>query len=236
MEVSTQRIHPRERLACAMELLGGAKVIADIGCDHGRLSCALVQSGRAERCIAVDISEPSLKKAEKLAVQLGVSNCVETRLGDGLTPLATGEADALAILGMGGTLMTRILEASEAPLAGASLCVLQPMRAAEDIRRWLYERRYPVLDDRVVLDAGRFYQIFSVAPPTDAPQALPAGWPDDCFILGYKAFELHEPNLFRLTERMLQTTERKRRTQKSSLLDRQAEQLRKILSFREEVK
>ena len=236
MEVSTQRIHPRERLACAMELLGGANVVADIGCDHGRLSCALVQSGRAQRCIAVDISAPSLKKAEKLAAQLGVSDRVETRLGDGLAPLAAGEADALAILGMGGTLMTRILEAAEAPLAGASLCVLQPMRAAEDIRRWLFECGYPVIDDRVVLDAGRFYQIFSVAPPTDAPQALPAGWPKDCFILGYKAFERREPNLFSLAERMLQTTERKRRTQRSDLLDRQAEQLLKILSFREEAR
>jgi tRNA (adenine22-N1)-methyltransferase len=236
MEVSTQRIHPRERLACAMELLGDASVVADIGCDHGRLSCALVQSGRAQRCIAVDISAPSLKKAEKLAAQLGVSDCVETRIGDGLAPLTAGEADALAILGMGGTLMTRILEAPETPLAGAKLCVLQPMRAAEDIRRWLFERRYPVIDDRVVLDAGRFYQIFSVAPPTDALQALPAGWPEDCFILGYKAFERREQNLFRLAERMLQTTERKRRTQRSVLLDRQAEQLRKILSFREEAR
>lgn len=230
-----QRIHPRERLACAMELLGGAKVVADIGCDHGRLSCALVQSGRAERCIAVDISLPSLKKAERLADMLGVSDRVETRLGDGLAPLATGEADALAILGMGGTLIARILDATNTPLAGAKLCVLQPMRAAEDIRRWLFERSYPILDDRVVLDAGRYYQIFSVAPPTNAPRALPTGWPDDCFLLGYRAFERREPNLFRLAERMLQTTERKRKTQKSELLDRQAEQLRQILSFREEV-
>ncbi|HQQ41039.1 MAG TPA: class I SAM-dependent methyltransferase [Clostridia bacterium] len=230
-----QRIHPRERLACAMELLGGEKVVADIGCDHGRLSCALVQSGRAERCIAVDISQPSLKKAEQLAAQLGVFDRVETRLGDGLAPLTTGEADALAILGMGGTLMVRILEAPNTPLAGANLCVLQPMRAAEDIRRWLYERKYKVIDDRVVLDAGRYYQIFSVAPPADARQALPAGWPVDCFLLGYKAFERCEPNLFRLAERMLQTTERKRKTQKSELLDRQAEQLRQILSFREEL-
>ena len=236
MEVTTQRIHPRERLACAMELLGGAKVVADIGCDHGRLSCALVQIGRAERCIAVDISLPSLKKAEQLAALLCVSDRVETRLGDGLAPLTTGEADALAILGMGGTLMTRILEAPEVPLAGAQLCVLQPMRAAEDIRKWLYERCYPVLDDRVVLDTGRFYQIFSVAPPTNTQQTLPDGWPEDCFILGYKAFERREPNLFRLAERMLQTTERKRKTQKSKLLDRQAEQLRQILSFREEAR
>ncbi|MEN6339014.1 MAG: class I SAM-dependent methyltransferase [Clostridiaceae bacterium] len=234
MELSKQRIHPRERLACAMELLGGATVVADIGCDHGRLSCALVQSDAVERCIGIDISEPSLKKAEKLADLLGVSDRVETRLGDGLTALKDGEADALAILGMGGTLMVRILEAASTPLTGASRCVLQPMRAAEDIRRWLFEHNYPVLDDRVVLDTGRFYQIFSIAPPANARQTMPAGWPEDCFLLGYRAFERREPNLFLLAERMLQTTERKRKTQNSQILTMQAEQLRQILSFREE--
>jgi tRNA (adenine22-N1)-methyltransferase len=122
-----QRIHPRERLACAMELLGGEKVVADIGCDHGRLSCALVQSGRAERCIAVDISAPSLKKAEKLAAQLGVSDRVETRLGDGLAPLATGEADALAVSD-GRPRSDAILKRPNAACR-SDLCVLQPMRA-----------------------------------------------------------------------------------------------------------
>jgi tRNA (adenine22-N1)-methyltransferase len=73
-------IHPRERLGSAMELLCGCAVVADIGCDHGRLSCALVQQGIARRCIAVDISEPSLKKTERLASRVGVSDRVETRL------------------------------------------------------------------------------------------------------------------------------------------------------------
>ena len=139
MQQDGQRIHPRERLDCAIELLSGAQVVADVGCDHGRLSCALIQRNLASRCIAIDISEPSLKKAERLVRQIGAQDRVETRLGDGLQPLAAGEADAIAILGMGGTLMAQILSV-DPPLKGAKKCVLQPMRAAEDIHREVMER------------------------------------------------------------------------------------------------
>lgn len=228
-----QAIQPRERLACAMELLSGARVVADVGCDHGRLSCALVQRDLAQRCIAIDVSAPSLEKAARLACQIGAQDRVETRLGDGLTPLETGEADALAILGMGGTLMARILDVIP-PLKGARRCVLQPMRAAEDIRRWLYERNYPVLNDRVVLEAGRYYQVFSIGQPNAERQPLPKGWPEDCFLLGYTAYARREPQMKQLADRMLASVQKKCRTQRSSALDRQLLQLQQILSNWEE--
>lgn len=212
-----------------MEQLTGARVVADVGCDHGRLSCALIQSGAAQKCIAIDISGPSLKKADRLIRLIGVEDRVETRLGDGLNPLSAGEADALAILGMGGTLMIHILDVSP-PLMGAKTCVLQPMRTAEDIRRWLWEHNYPVLDDRVVLDAGRFYQVFSIGQPASEKQRPPKDWPEDCFLLGYTAFARREPLMKPLAERMLATTNRKRKTQRAQALDRQAAQLEQILS------
>ena len=229
MEQDGQRIHPRERLDCAIELLSGARVVADVGCDHGRLSCALIQRNLVSRCIATDISEPSLQKAERLIRKIGAQDRIETRLGDGLMPLTAGEADALAILGMGGTLMTQILDVNP-PLMGAARCVLQPMRAAKDIRRWLIERNYPVLDDRVVLDTGRYYQIFSVGQPLPRAQSLPDGWPEGCFFLGYTAFARREPMMRQLAERLLATARRKQRTQRAQALETQTRQLEQILN------
>ena len=129
--------------------------------------------------------------------------------------------------------MTRILDVVP-PLKGARVCVLQPMRAAEDIRRWLYERNYPVLADRVVYEAGRYYQVFSVGLPLVARQPLPQGWPEDCFLLGYAAFARRESLLRPLAEHMLTSVQKKRRTQRSEILDRQMEQLQQILSNWEE--
>lgn len=227
MEYDGQKIHPRERLECAVELLSDAHVVADVGCDHGRLSCTLIQRNRAEKCIAIDISEPSLKKAERLLQKIGAQDRIETRLGDGLAPLSVGEADAIAILGMGGTLIAQILDVSP-PLMGAKKCVVQPMRGAEEIRRWLYQRNYPVLEDRVVFDTGRYYQIFSVGEPTEKPQALPIDWPEDCFLLGYTAFQNREPLMKPLIEQMLATTRRKLKTQHAEALLQQAAQLEQI--------
>jgi len=233
MQSEKRQIQPRERLACAIELLSGASVVADVGCDHGRLSCALVQRNIAKKCIAIDVSASSLEKAARLARQVGVEDRVETRLDDGLTPLETGEADAIAILGMGGTLMARILDV-DPPLKGASICVLQPMRATEDIRRWLYERNYPVLQDRVVYEAGRYYQVFSLGQPLSERQPLPQGWPEDCFLLGYTAFARRETLMKPFAEHMLASVQKKRRTQRSDALDRQGSQLQQILSYWEE--
>ena len=96
--------------------------------------------------------------------------------------LQCGEADAVAMLGMGGTLMARLLDACEQPLMGARLLVLQPMRAEEDIRRYLYEHGYRIRDDRVVRDAGRLYQVFSVLPPCAGERDdWPVGFPAGCF-------------------------------------------------------
>lgn len=227
-------LQPRARLVAAMELLCGVDTLADIGCDHGRLSCAMIQRGYAARCIAIDSSEPSLQKARELAARVGVEDRVETRLGDGLKPLALGEADALALLGMGGTLIRRILEADMDVFRAARRVVLQPMRAADDIRRWLYEQNCHVIEDRVACQNGRYYQVFSVTPPQDALQRVPNGWPKDCFFLGYTAFCQRTAHFDALARRMLKKCERKLASERAPALERQAEQIRTILRLWEE--
>lgn len=219
-----------------MDMISGSGTVADIGCDHGRFSCALIQQGLATRCIAIDISEPSLEKANRLAGFVGVSDRVETRLGNGFEPLAVGEADAVAILGMGGTLMARLLDACEMPLQGAKKAIFQPMRAAADIREYLFLHGYPILDDRVVEEGGRLYQVFCAEAPTGNGTGipLPEGWPADCFLLGYQAFANRDPLTRTLAQRMLNGYEKNLKTASTPKLIRQAEQMRQILQNWEE--
>jgi len=235
MDLTLRTLRPDARLSCAMELLFGARVVADVGCDHGRLACALAQRGAA-RCIAIDISPASIEKTRRLAAHIGVSDRVDARLGDGLTPITPGEADAAAILGVGGSLMARMLEAAEEPLAGARRCVLQPMRGVAEIRRWLFFRGYVVLDDRVVYEGGRYYQVFSAAPPgeRERAQTLPDGWPEDFFDLGFVALERREPLFGALAERLLAQTERRRRAQHAEALKRRSDDLKRVLRLWEE--
>ena len=101
------------------------KTIADIGCDHGLLSIALAASGRYKGVVGVDVSSRALEDGallfyKKMKVILGSDTYqyhsldsldrgelldsilpVQFRVGDGLAPLVSGEADSICIAGVG---------------------------------------------------------------------------------------------------------------------------------------
>ena len=117
-------VHLTPRLRCALSMLNGSGIVADIGCDHGRLTAALLQQHACEQVIAADISEPSLEKAKQLLFHIGLNDRVSFRLGNGLDVLDRSEnVDAIALLGMGGTLMV------ELPLSFCSRCVRKAIYA-----------------------------------------------------------------------------------------------------------
>lgn len=171
---------------------------ADIGCDHGRLSIGLLQRGLATRVIATELSAPSLEKARRLAQITNRADQMDFRVGSGLSVLAQGEAEELAICGMGGALIADILAAAAQPLAGAVHCVLQPMRGVEALRRYLFSAGYRIEAERIALDQGRYYQVMRAVSGRDA---FPPGWPEGCFLLGPKS--LADPLLPALLRHML---------------------------------
>ena len=185
MRMRSVNITPR--LEAALGMLDGVDTVADIGCDHGRLTAALLQRHVCRRVIASDVSGPSLEKARALIGYIGLADRVSFREGDGCSVLAPGECDAIALLGMGGTLMVRILEACSVPIAGAKAVVLQPMRAQDDIRRYLHQNYYHIVCDRIVLDHGRLYQVLK-AVPGSSMDPLPSGFPENFYDVGYRAY------------------------------------------------
>ena len=227
-------IHLSARLSLALDMLAGAGTVADIGCDHGRLACALAQQDAAARVIAVDIAEAPLERARQLVSRTGLAGRVELRLGDGLTALLPGEADAICLLGMGGTLMARLLDEATEPFQGAKRIVFQPMRAAEDIRRYLYERGCHILEDRLVLDAGRIYQVFMAGPPSAEQHPLPPGWPADYHKLGYTAFMRRDPLLGLVVNKRLAQLEKRVKKEYAEALYCEITQLRQIADALEE--
>ena len=227
-----RRIHLRPRLAAAARLIGQAHTVADIGCDHGRLSVALLQSGAVWRSIASDISAASLEKARALAMYVGLQDRIETRCAGGFQALLEQEADAIAICGMGGTLMLEILSEARIPLMGAIKAVFQPMRGIEELRSYLYASGYRVQEDVIVHDAGRFYQVFSVIPGQDA---LPAGWPEGFFGLGPRA--MGEDLFVPLAQQMLTQVQSRLTTavgtRGEAALQKTAQDLQTVLRLRE---
>ena len=142
-----------ERLTAIAEQAAGVRTVCDVGSDHGKLACWLVQTGRAERAVATDISAPRLKKAVRLA------DLVETRTGDGLDPVADREADAVVIAGMGGDLVAGILERAHAQGKRFARFVLSPNTHPERVRGVVADVGHRIVRDFSAECAGKKYTV-----------------------------------------------------------------------------
>ena len=112
--------------------------IADIGTDHGLLAIALAATGRYEKVIGADVSEQALENGalsfyRKVQEALARDNAAETydlpvefRFGNGLSVLNGGEANSVAIAGMGVNTMMQILNEKDLQRIGTTTLVLQP--------------------------------------------------------------------------------------------------------------
>ncbi|OQB24693.1 MAG: tRNA (adenine(22)-N(1))-methyltransferase [Firmicutes bacterium ADurb.Bin182] len=200
----------RPRLEAAASMLAGADCIADIGCDHGRLGIALLQRGLCKRVIASDVSGDSLQKAMQLSQKCGMDGRLLFRLGEGLKVLKPGEADAIAIAGMGGSLITDILIRDELVARAANRIVMQPMRGEEQLRYYLNNNGYRIMDETLIRDAGRFYQLLCAS--SGEPERKPAGWPDKLYKVGWVTYEKEDPLLSAYIKKLLAGNKRRLET------------------------
>lgn len=159
-------------------------IVADIGCDHGKLGYYLLGTDRAAAVIATDISADSLSKARELAFDNGVSDLMDTRLGDGLEPLRDGEADTVVIAGLGGDVISEILAGANADGKSFGHFVLSPNTHPEKVRKELLKCGHKIIVDDEVECAGKRYTLIKTERGEDCL--------DDMQILYGKFFETSE--------------------------------------------
>ncbi len=155
-----------DRLSKAAALFPACAYGADIGADHGRLSCYLLESGKCGRMCVADISESSLEKAKKLLTRRGLDDRADILAGDGLSVLPR-PAEAIAILGMGGRTLSHILLSGKDRLCGAAL-ILSAHTEIETVRRALVELGYRIEAEEIALAAGRVYVVLRAVPGEEA--------------------------------------------------------------------
>jgi len=148
------------RLKLIADMAAGGKKIADIGCDHGKVSVYLAEKG--SEVYAVDISEPSLEKAIQLAEIKGVRDRIKFYCDDGLDSIKNIDFNAIIIAGMGWRMIADILENNKDCVKKAETLILQPMDSVIDLRGFICRHQLVIRDEKLVWDEGRLYTIFSV--------------------------------------------------------------------------
>lgn len=148
-------------MALARQVPSGAR-FADVGTDHARLPVWLLEQGVIDHAIASDLREGPLARAQRTAARHGVTDRVSFRLGGGLAPLAPGEADVVAIAGMGGETIAAIL--AEAPWIRAEgvTFLLQSMTSTDALRRWLDGHGWSIQRETLVREEGTIYVVLTV--------------------------------------------------------------------------
>lgn len=168
--------HLSDRLGTVVSLSGACRCAADVGCDHAFVPISLVQSGQAERAIAMDVRKGPLSIARRNILEAGLSDRIETRLSDGLEALHAGEADLVIIAGMGGLLMQRILREGAEVLRSVDRLVLSPQSDADCVRRTVCSEdgsglHFSIEEERFLKEDGKYYTVMRLVR-TDAPILL----------------------------------------------------------------
>ncbi len=156
------------RLQTCLDALHPLQSIADIGTDHAYLPCAGLLRGQLKRAIAADVGVGPLEAAKATISKYNLDDLIEARLGSGLSVIKPGEVEGVVIAGMGGKLITSILEA-DIPLAKSfNRLILQPNLDANVLRTFLMKNQFEIVDEKIVLDEKKFYEII-VAQPSQTP-------------------------------------------------------------------
>ncbi len=157
-----------ERLSAVAALVPQGARLADIGTDHAYLPIHLLQRGRIEAAFACDLRQGPLERGRAAAEAFAVRG-ISFRCCDGLRGLQPHEADTIAIAGMGGETIIKILAGVPWSRAPGLRFLLQPMSGIAELRQWLFEAGYRMEADILLREEGRFYHVFSIVPGQDTP-------------------------------------------------------------------
>ena len=146
------------RLMTAVQFVRKGARFADIGTDHAYLPIYLLNSGAIKCAIAADINQGPLDKADENISKYEMSSSIKTVLCDGLSAIPADEVDDIAIFGMGGELIVKIIDESPWTKSAQKRLILQPMTHPEKLRKYLAENGYKIIGEALSLDRGKLYQ------------------------------------------------------------------------------
>ncbi len=140
------------------------KRVADIGCDHAFVSIYLVDKKIADHVYAMDVKPGPVEIARANVSGYGMEDRITVRLSDGFSMLGEDEADCAIIAGMGGPLMVNILKGGKKHTDNGIHLVLQPQSEINQVRLYLYEIGYEIIQENMTFDEGKYYTAMKAVP------------------------------------------------------------------------
>ena len=225
-----------DRLLKIASLVDNGKRIADIGTDHGYIPVYLLNQNKIQYAILGDVNKGPLENARKEVTRNKLQDKVDLRLGSGIEVLKENEVDEIIIAGMGGMLINNLLKANEKVAHTTEKLILQPMQAPEELRMFLYQNGYKILDEHLVREEHRLYEIIVCKYEGLEPQEIDPIY----YEIGLKLIQNNDPllndfieNKIRINQNVLKKLEGKEgqgREDKRAALNKKIDALNDLLN------
>lgn len=148
-----------DRLMAVAQMITPGLPVADIGCDHAYLPIYLVRENMAPFVVACDVNAGPVAKACENIEDVDLSEKIDVRQGDGLSPLRPGEVKSVVLAGMGGKLMMRILSDGADVLEGVLEIIMEPQSEVSALRHYLQDNGFRIISENMVNDETKFYPV-----------------------------------------------------------------------------
>lgn len=180
MTTKTERNHKiklSKRLETILELVPeSCNFLVDVGCDHGLLSDAFLRLNNENKALLIDLREKPLEKAkhnlivkskhssERLRFSLS-SGLLDWNVNDSQDD-SLGDATCIVIAGLGAKEIINILAEKLDQLRRANFypemdvyLIIQAMRNQENIRLFMRENNFPMLEQVIIEDKDFVYSV-----------------------------------------------------------------------------
>lgn len=156
--MTMSKIKLSKRLEIIHDMVSFNNVVADIGSDHALLPIALVSSGKVTRAYASEVNEGPYEMSVKNIEKYNLTNYVIPVLSDGISELEA-DVNCVTICGMGGNLISDILDSNKDKLVHVNEIIIQPNNNEETARIWLANNGYIIEDEKIVYEDDVYYEI-----------------------------------------------------------------------------
>ena len=164
-----------KRLKAVADYVDKGARLADIGSDHAYVPTYLVQKNEVEFAVAGEVVKGSFEIAKNHVAQANLKENIQVRLANGLAAIENvDKIDTIVIAGMGGILISEILEAGKGKLSSVKRLILQANNHEDTLRQWLTEHQFVIKAEQILLEAGKFYEIIVAEPTTNENPVLSA--------------------------------------------------------------